>query len=54
MKYVSYYLESFDISFTFIGLSETWATQINEDILNMPGYNQEHCIRVSNKHINIY
>ena len=35
-----------DISFSFIGLSETWATKTNEDILNMPGYNHE---RVSKK-----
>ena len=49
LKDLSYYLEGFDISFSFIGLSETWATKTNEDILNMPGYNHEHCIRVSKK-----
>ena len=49
LKDFSYYLEGLDISFSFIGLSETWATKTNEDILNMPGYNHEHCIRVSKK-----
>ena len=34
--------------FTFIGICETWATQENQDLLNMPGYKHEHCIR-SNK-----
>ena len=49
MKDCSYYLEGLDNSFAFIGLSETWATKSNENILNMPGYNHEHCIRVSKK-----
>ena len=49
MKDFLYYLEGLDISFTFIGLSETWATKTNEDILNMLRYNHEHCIRVSMK-----
>ena len=31
--------------FTFIGICETWATQENKDLLNMPGYKHEHCIR---------
>ena len=34
--------------FTFIGICETWATQLNEDIFNIPGYKHEHYIR-SNK-----
>ena len=44
-----YYLEGLDISIAFIGLSETWTTKTKEDILNIPGYNHEHCIRVSKK-----
>ena len=31
--------------FTFIGVCETWATQLNEDHLNIPGYKYEHYIR---------
>ena len=46
---MSYYLDSFDISFTFIGLCETWATITNNDLLSMPGYNHEHCIRSNKK-----
>ena len=34
--------------FTFIGVCETWATPLNEDVLNIPGYKHEHYIR-SNK-----
>ena len=29
---------------TFIGVCETWATQLNEDLLNIPGYKHEHYI----------
>ena len=49
LKDLSYYLDSFDISFTFIGLCETWATKTNSDLLSMPGYNHEHCIRSNKK-----
>ena len=49
LKDLSYYLDSFDISFTFIGLCETWATKTNNDLLSMPGYNHEHCIRSNKK-----
>ena len=34
--------------FTFIGVYETWATPLNEDVLNIPGYKHEHYI-ISNK-----
>ena len=44
----TYYLENLNMPFTFIGICETWATQENQDLLNMPGYKHEHCIR-SNK-----
>ena len=49
LKDCSYYLEGLGVSFICIGLSETWTTKTNEDILNMPGDNHEHCIRVSKK-----
>ena len=35
--------------FTFIGICETWATQLNEDIFNIPGYKHEHYIRSNKK-----
>ena len=31
--------------FTFIGVCETLATQLNEDLLDIPGYKHEHYIR---------
>ena len=31
--------------FTFIGVCETWATPLNEDVLNIPGYKHEHYMR---------
>ena len=42
------YLDNLDMTFTFIGVCETWTAQLNEDLLNMPGYKHEHYIR-SNK-----
>ena len=44
----TYYLNNLDMPFTFIGVCETWETQLNEYILNIPGYKHEHYIR-SNK-----
>ena len=38
----TYYLDNLDMPFTFIGVCETWATQLNEDIFNIPGYKHEH------------
>ena len=42
--------------FTCIGICETWATQANQDLLNMQGYKHEHCIRSNNRGggVNIY
>ena len=44
----TYYLDNLGIHFTFIGVCQTWATQLNEDLLNLPGYKHKHYIR-SNK-----
>ena len=33
----------------FIGLSETWATDNNKDLLIIPGYSHEQCIRSNHK-----
>ena len=44
----TYYLDNQDMPFTFIGVCETWATQLNEDLLNIPGYKHEH-YNISNK-----
>ena len=40
-----YYIDNLNITFTFIGLSETWATESTQDLLEIPGYEHEQCIR---------
>ena len=49
LKDFIYYIDNLDITFTFIGICETWATKNNQDILNIPGYSHEQCIRSNNK-----
>ena len=44
-----YYINNLDTTFHFIGLSETWATVRNKDLLCMPGYSHEQCIRTNHK-----
>ena len=46
---LTYYLDGLNTSFSFIGLCETWANHTNKDILNIPGYKHEHCIRTNYK-----
>ena len=46
---LTYYLDGLNTSFSFIGLCETWANHTNKDILNIPGYKHEQCIRTNNK-----
>ena len=48
LKVLMYYIDTLNITFTFIGLSETWATESNQNLHEMPGYEHEQCIR-SNK-----
>ena len=38
-------LENLKFNFSFIELSETWATIMNQDVLNITNYNHEQCIR---------
>ena len=45
----AYYLENLNVTFSFIGISETWATHVNSHILNIPRYHHEQCIRSNNK-----
>ena len=35
-----YYMDNLNITFTFIGLSETWATESNQYLPEIPGYEQ--------------
>ena len=46
---LSYYLENLNVPFSFIGISETWATKFNNHILNIPTYHHEQCLRSNNK-----
>ena len=32
-----------------MGLSETWASETNQDLLKIPGYMHEQCIRSNRK-----
>ena len=38
-------LENLKFNFSFIGLSETWAIIMNQNVLNITNYNHEQCIR---------
>ena len=37
IKDFTYYIDNLNITFTFIGLSETWASEINHNLLEIPG-----------------
>ena len=43
------YLNSIDMDFTIIGLSETWGKSIHIDMQNIPGYKHYYCIRGKNR-----
>ena len=49
LKDFMYYIDNLNITFTFIGLSETWSTERNQDLLEIPGYEHEQCIRSNKK-----
>ena len=44
-----YYIDNLETTFHFIGISETWATDSNKDLLSIPGYSHEQCIRSNHK-----
>ena len=49
IKDLMYYIDNINIPFSFIGLSETWASETNKDLLEIPGYMHEQCIRSNKK-----
>ena len=49
IKDLTYYLDDLNTSFSFIGLCETWANHSNKDIMNIPGYKHEQCLRTNKK-----
>ena len=44
-----YYIDNLDMTFHFIGNSETCATDSNKDLLSIPWYAHEQCIRSNHK-----
>ena len=44
-------LEKLKFNFSFIGLSETWATIMNQYVLNITNYNHEQCIRTKKRKV---
>ena len=46
-NYFTYYIDNLNITFSFIGLSETWASEMNHDLLEILGYTHEQCIRTN-------
>ena len=44
-----YYIVNLTITFCFIGLSETWASECNQDILGITDYSHKQCICSNNK-----
>ena len=51
---LEYMLENLKFNFSFIGLSETWATIINQDVLNITNYNHEQCIRTKKRNLTTF
>ena len=43
------YLNSINMDFSIIGLSETWGTSIHIDMQNIPGYEHYYCIRAKTR-----
>ena len=43
------YLNSIDMDFSIIGLSETWGKSIHIDMQDIPGYKHYYCIRAKNR-----
>ena len=48
-KDFTYYIDNLNITFTFIGLSETWASEINNDLLKIPVFTHEQYLRTNKK-----
>ena len=49
LRDLEYMLHNLKLNVYFIGLSETWATTMNQDILNIKCYNHEQCLRNNKK-----
>ena len=49
LRDLEYMLQNLKLNVYFIGLSETWATMMNQDILNKKWYNHEQCFKNNKK-----
>ena len=49
LRDLEYMLQNLKLNVYFIGLSETWATTMNQDILNIKCYNHEQCLKNNKK-----
>ena len=49
IKDLMYNIDTINITFSLIGLSGTWAPETNQDLLEIPGYMHEQCIRSNKK-----
>ena len=49
IKDFMYYIDNLNTTFHVIGLSETWATQFNSDLMDISGYSHEMCFRTNSK-----
>ena len=49
LRDLEYMLQNLKLNLYFIGLNENWATTMNQDIINIKGYNHEQCLRNNKK-----
>ena len=49
LRDLEYMLQNLKLNVYLIGFSETWATTMNQDILNIKCYNHEQCLRNNKK-----
>ena len=43
------YLQTLNVNFSIVGVSENWGTVENIDVQTMPGHSHEYCIRSNGK-----
>ena len=49
IKAFIYYIDNLNITFSFIRLSETWASECNQDLLGITDYSHKQCIPFNKK-----
>ena len=51
VTYVICYLQTLNVNFSIIGISENWGTVENIDVQTMPGYSHEYCYVQTEKEV---